>query len=64
MVLKKAYENIEKGRNGTSFPSKNNKWLRIKLGLLMQALPYVVMFMKNGLQSERECSGSMEFLAK
>ncbi len=30
----------------------------------MQALPYVVMFMKYGLQSERECSGSMEFLAK
>ncbi len=30
----------------------------------MQALPYVVMFMKNGLQSERECSGSMEFLFK
>ncbi len=30
----------------------------------MQALPHVAMFMKHGLQSERECSGSMEILTK
>ncbi len=61
---KKAYEKIEKGRNELSRPSKNTTLLPIKLGLLIEALPHVAMFMKHGLQSERDLLGSMEFLAK
>ncbi|WP_375635559.1 MULTISPECIES: hypothetical protein [unclassified Bartonella] len=61
---KKAYEKIEKSRNELSLSSKNTTLLQIKPEFLMQALPHVAMFMKHGLQSERDLIGSMEFLAK
>ncbi|WP_273789837.1 replication initiation protein RepC [Bartonella sp. ML70XJBT] len=38
--------------------------LQIKPEFLTEALPNVAMFMKYGLQSERDLIGSMEFLAK
>ncbi|WP_244979391.1 hypothetical protein [Bartonella queenslandensis] len=59
-----AYEKIEKGKTENTLPSKNSKSLQIKPELLAQALPNVTMFMKHGLQSERDLIGSMEFLAK
>lgn len=58
-----AYEKIEKGKTENTLPSKNFKSLQIKPELLTQALPNVAMFMKHGLQSERDLIGSMEFLA-
>ncbi|WP_273789563.1 hypothetical protein [Bartonella sp. ML70XJBT] len=61
---KKAYEKIEKGKTENALPSKNNKSLQIKPEFLTEALPNVAMFMKYGLQSERDLIGSMEFLAK
>ncbi|CAK00494.1 plasmid replication protein RepC [Bartonella tribocorum] len=59
----KAYEKIEKSKTENTLPSKNSKSLQIKPELLAQALPNVAMFMKHGLQSERDLIGSMEFLA-
>ncbi|WP_375626480.1 hypothetical protein [Bartonella sp. PS17NMGDW] len=61
---KKAYEKIEKGRSELSLSSKNTTLLPIKSEFLTQALPHVAMFMKHGLQSERDLIGSMDFLAK
>ncbi|QEG79281.1 replication protein C (plasmid) [Bartonella kosoyi] len=61
---KMAYEKIEKSKAGSALPSKNNKSLQIKPELLVEALPNVTMFMKHGLQSERDLIGSMEFFAK
>ncbi|WP_039761288.1 plasmid replication protein RepC [Bartonella queenslandensis] len=61
---KKAYEKIEKSKTETTIPSNTTKSLQIKPELLTQALPNVAMFMKHGLQSERDLIGSMEFLAK
>nr|ADN97095.1 replication protein C [Bartonella sp. TT0105] len=60
---KMAYENIEKGKTESTLPSKNSKSLQIKPELLTQALPNVAMFVKHGLQSERDLIRSMEFLA-
>nr|WP_244979412.1 replication initiation protein RepC [Bartonella queenslandensis] len=59
-----AHEKIEKGKTENTLPSKNSKLLQIKPELLTQALPHVAMFVKHGLQSERDLIGSMEFLAK
>ncbi|WP_375695876.1 replication initiation protein RepC [Bartonella sp. AC67GZZY] len=58
-----AHERIEKGKTENTLPSKDSKLLQIKPEFLMQALPNVAMFVKHGLQSERDLIGSMEFLA-
>ncbi len=58
-----AYERIEKSKTENALPSKNSKSPPIKPEFLTQALPNVAMFMKHGLQSERDLIGSMEFLA-
>ncbi|WP_208441895.1 plasmid replication protein RepC [Bartonella raoultii] len=61
---KMAYEKIEKSKTENTLPLKNDKLLQIKPELLTEALPNVAMFLKHGLQSERDLTGSMEFLAK
>ncbi|WP_254475500.1 plasmid replication protein RepC [Bartonella sp. B1098] len=58
------YENTEKGKTEYTLPSKRNEPLQIKPELLTEALPNVAMFLKHGLQSERDLIGYMEFLAK
>nr|WP_275065392.1 replication initiation protein RepC [Bartonella sp. ML69XJBT] len=59
-----AYEKTEKGKTETTLPPKKNKSLQIKPKFLKEALPNTAMFLENGLQSERDLIGSMEFLAK
>ncbi|WP_019223216.1 plasmid replication protein RepC [Bartonella rattaustraliani] len=61
---KLAYEKIEKRKAENTIPSNNNELHQIKPELLTKALPNVAMFMKYGLQSERDLIGATEFLAK
>lgn len=61
---KMAYEKKEKGKNETSLPSKGNTLPQIHPEILAKALPNTIMFLKHELQSERDLTGSMEFLAK
>ncbi|EJF92283.1 hypothetical protein ME9_01685 [Bartonella taylorii 8TBB] len=60
---KKAYEKKEKGKTQTTFSSKDPTLPQIKPEFLATALPNTAMFLKHGLQSERDLIGSMEFLA-
>ncbi|WP_019220185.1 plasmid replication protein RepC [Bartonella florencae] len=61
---KTAYENIKKGKTETPLSSKKAPLLHIKPEFLNEALPNTAMFLKHGLQSERDLTDSMEFLAK
>ncbi|GAA5112950.1 plasmid replication protein RepC [Bartonella jaculi] len=59
-----AYEKREKGKTEISSLSKGSSLPQIRPELLAKALPNTAMFLKHGLQSERDLIGSMEFLAK
>ncbi|MCL6230344.1 helix-turn-helix domain-containing protein [Bartonella bilalgolemii] len=61
---KMAYEKRVNGKNETSLPSKGNTLPQIHPEILAKALPNTTMFLKHELQSERDLTGSMEFLAK
>ncbi|EJF82490.1 plasmid replication protein RepC [Candidatus Bartonella washoeensis] len=59
---KKAYENKEKSKTQTSFPSKGGTLPQIKPEMLAKALPNVAMYLKYGLESENDLIGAMDFL--